>query len=53
MIFFAGQALPGEPGRAVRGYLAAESAVRAHDQLRGVGQPLINRYLRRIGGLLR
>ena len=53
MIFFAAQVLPGDPGRAVRGYLAAESAVRARDRLRGVGQRLIRRCPSWIGGLLR
>ena len=53
MIIFAAQVLPGEPSRAVRGYLAAGSVVRARGQLRGAGQRLINRCLSWIGRLLR
>ena len=31
IIFFAGQILPGDPGRAILGHLAAQSAVQALD----------------------
>jgi peptide/nickel transport system permease protein len=52
IVFFAGQILPGDPGRAVLGPLAAQSAVHALDQQLGVNTPLITRYLTWIGGLL-
>ena len=44
IIFFAGQVLPGDPGRAVLGPFAAESAVRALDQQLGVNRPLLTQY---------
>jgi peptide/nickel transport system permease protein len=52
IVFFAGQILPGDPGRATLGPLAAQSAVQAHDAQLGVNRPLITRYLSWIGGLL-
>jgi len=52
IVFFAGQILPGDPGRATLGPLAAQSAVHALDQQLGVNAPLITRYLTWIGGLL-
>ena len=52
MIFFAGQVLPGDPGRAKLGNLASQSAVQALDQQLGVNRPLITRYLSWLGGLL-
>jgi len=52
MIFFAGQVLPGDPGRARLGNLASQSAVQALDQQLGVNKPLITRYLSWLGGLL-
>ena len=51
IVFFAGQVLPGDPGRAILGNLASPSAVHALDQQLGVGQPLLNRYLSWVGGL--
>ena len=51
IVFFAGQVLPGDPGRAILGNLAAPSAVKALDDQLGVGQPLLIRYLHWIGGL--
>ena len=52
IVFFAGQVLPGDPGRAILGPLAAPSAVQALDPQLGVNRPLITRYLSWIGGLL-
>jgi len=52
IVFFAGQILPGDPGRTVLGPFAAESAVRAYDHQLGVDRPLIVQYLGWIGGLL-
>jgi peptide/nickel transport system permease protein len=52
IIFFAGQILPGDPGRAVLGPFAANSAVQALDHQLGVDQPLLTRYLDWLGGLL-
>ena len=52
IIFFAGQILPGDPGRAVLGPFAANSAVQALDHSLGVDKPLITRYLDWLGGLL-
>jgi peptide/nickel transport system permease protein len=52
IIFFAGQILPGDPGRAVLGPFAANSAVQALDHSLGVDKPLITRYLSWLGGLL-
>ena len=52
IVFFAGQVLPGDPGRAILGPLAAPSAVRALDQQLGVSRPLITQYLGWVGGLL-
>ena len=53
IVFFAGQVLPGDPGRAILGNLASVSAVHALDQQLGVSQPLLTRYLSWIGGLFR
>jgi peptide/nickel transport system permease protein len=52
IVFFAGQILPGDPGRATLGPLAAQSAVQALDTQLGVNRPLLTRYLSWIGGLL-
>jgi peptide/nickel transport system permease protein len=52
IVFFAGQILPGDPGRATLGPLAAQSAVQALDHQLGVDRPLITRYLSWLGGLL-
>lgn len=52
IVFFAGQVLPGDPGRAILGNLASPSAVQALDHQLGVDQPLLTRYLDWIGGLL-
>jgi peptide/nickel transport system permease protein len=52
IVFFAGQVLPGDPGRAILGPLAAQSAVHALDQQLGVSQPLLTRYWIWITGVL-
>ncbi len=52
IVFFAGQVLPGDPGRAVLGPFAAERAVRAYDHQLGVDRPLLVQYFGWIGGLL-
>ena len=52
LVFFAGQILPGDPGRAVLGPFAANSAVQNLDHTLGVDRPLLTRYLSWFGGLL-
>ncbi|MGO9078470.1 MAG: ABC transporter permease [Streptosporangiaceae bacterium] len=52
IVFFAGQVLPGDPGRAILGNLAAPSAVAALDHQLGVDRPLIVQYWSWITGLL-
>ena len=52
IVFFAGQVLPGDPGRATLGPLAAQSAVRALDHQLGVDRPLLTQYASWIGGLV-
>jgi peptide/nickel transport system permease protein len=52
IVFFAGQVLPGDPGRAILGNLAAPSAVRALDHQLGVDRPLVVQYWTWITGLL-
>ena len=52
LIFFAGQILPGDPGRAILGNFASQSSVQALDTKLGVNRPLLTRYLSWIGGLL-
>jgi peptide/nickel transport system permease protein len=52
IVFFAGQILPGDPGRAILGQFAAKSSVDALDAQLGVNRPLLTRYLSWIGGLL-
>lgn len=44
IVFFAGQILPGDPGRAVLGPLAAAQAVKNLDHQLGVDKPLIQQY---------
>jgi peptide/nickel transport system permease protein len=51
IVFFAGQVLPGDPGRAILGPLAAQSAVHALDTQLGVNRPLLARYWSWITGL--
>jgi peptide/nickel transport system permease protein len=52
IVFFAGQVLPGDPGRAILGPLAAQSAVHALDTQLGVDRPLLTQYWSWITGLL-
>jgi peptide/nickel transport system permease protein len=52
IVFFAAQVLPGDPGRAVLGPLAAPSAVAALDHQLGTDKPLITQYTIWIGHLL-
>jgi peptide/nickel transport system permease protein len=44
IVFLLGQILPGDPGRAILGPLAAKSAVTALDQQLGVNKPVITEY---------
>ncbi len=50
IIFFAGQVLPGDPGRAILGPFAAQSAVINLDRQLGVDRPLITQYWTWISG---
>jgi len=52
IVFFAGQILPGDPGRAILGNLASARSVQILDTQLGVNKPLLSRYLSWIGGLL-
>ena len=52
IVFFAGQVLPGDPGRAILGPLAAPSSVRVLDHQLGVDRPLLSQYASWIGGLV-
>src|SRR3982074_3180446 len=44
IVFFAGQVLPGDPGRSILGPLAAKSAVTALDHQLGVDKPVLTQY---------
>jgi peptide/nickel transport system permease protein len=52
IVFFAGQVLPGNPGRSILGPLAAQSAVQALDHQLGVDRPLVTQYWTWITGLV-
>jgi peptide/nickel transport system permease protein len=52
IVFFAGQVLPGDPGRAILGNLASQQSVQVLDHQLGVDRPLLTRYISWIGGLL-
>ena len=52
IVFFAGQVLPGDPGRAILGNLAAQSSVHALDHQLGVDRPLLTQYWTWFAGLL-
>jgi peptide/nickel transport system permease protein len=52
IVFFAGQILPGDPGRAILGPFAAKSAVQVLDHTFGVDRPLLTRYVSWLGGIL-
>ena len=51
IVFFAGQILPGDPGRAILGPFAAKSSVDALDTQLGVNRPLLTRYLQKFPDL--
>ncbi|HUY29860.1 MAG TPA: ABC transporter permease [Acidimicrobiales bacterium] len=53
IVFFAGQVLPGDAGRAILGPLAAKSAVQHLDHQLGVDRPLVVQYWHWISGVLR
>lgn len=50
IIFFAGQVLPGDPGRAILGPFAAHSAVTSLDHQLGVDRPLLTQYWSWVSG---
>ena len=52
IVFFAGQILPGDPGRAILGNLAAQSSVQVLDHQLGVDQPLLTQYWTWLTGVL-
>jgi peptide/nickel transport system permease protein len=52
IVFFTGQVLPGDPGRAILGNLAAQKAVQTLDHQLGVDRPLLTQYWTWITGLL-
>jgi peptide/nickel transport system permease protein len=52
IIFFAGQVLPGDPGRAILGPFASQSAVTALDHQLGSDRPLVTQYWTWITGAL-
>jgi peptide/nickel transport system permease protein len=52
IVFIAGQVLPGDPGRAILGPLAAQSSVTALDHQLGVDRPLLTQYWTWVIGLL-
>jgi peptide/nickel transport system permease protein len=52
IVFLAGQVLPGDPGRAILGPLAAQSSVRALDHQLGVDRPLLTQYWTWISGFV-
>ena len=50
IVFFAGQVLPGDPGRAILGNLASAQSVQILDHQLGVDRPLLVRYFSWLGG---
>jgi peptide/nickel transport system permease protein len=52
IVFFAGQVLPADPGRAILGHLASPSAVAILDHKLGVDRPLLTQYWSWVTGLL-
>jgi peptide/nickel transport system permease protein len=52
IVFFAGQVLPGDPGRAILGHLASPGAVAVLDHQLGVDRPLVVQYWSWISGLV-
>ena len=53
IIFFAGQILPGNPGRAILGPFASQNAVKVLDHQLGVNRPLVTQYWRWVSGFVR
>jgi len=53
IVFFAGQVLPGDPGRSILGPLAAQRAVLNLDHQLGVDRPILTQYWTWITGLVR
>ena len=52
IIFFAGQVLPGDPGRAILGPFASQHAVSALDRSLGVNRPLVTQYWSWVSGAI-
>jgi peptide/nickel transport system permease protein len=52
IIFFATQVLPGNPGRAILGPFASESAVNALNHTLGVDRPLLSQYWSWVSGVV-
>ncbi len=52
IIFFAGQVLPGDPGRAILGPFASQHAVSALDSSLGVNRPLVTQYWSWVSGAI-
>ena len=52
IVFFAGQVLPGDPGRAILGHLASPAAVAVLDHQLGVDRQLLTQYWTWVTGLL-
>jgi peptide/nickel transport system permease protein len=52
IVFLAGQVLPGDPGRAILGPLAAQSSVQALDHQLGVDRPLLTQYWTWVSGFV-
>lgn len=52
IIFLAGQVLPGNPGRAILGNFASQSAVQALNHALGVDRPLIAQYGSWVSGIV-
>jgi peptide/nickel transport system permease protein len=52
IIFLAGQVLPGNPGRAILGPFASQSAVHALDNSLGVNRPLVVQYWSWVSGVV-
>jgi len=53
IIFYAGQVLPGNPGRAILGNLASQQAVAALNHKLGVDRPLLTQYWSWVSGIVR
>jgi peptide/nickel transport system permease protein len=53
IIFYAGQVLPGNPGRAILGNLASQQAVAALNHKLGIDRPLLTQYWSWVSGIVR